>query len=67
MIPKKLFDQIIVDCLKAASAGSHVLLAALNASNEALNITKKNDGSVVSNADYASEKIISDILKPHHQ
>ena len=64
MIPKKLFDQIIVDCLKAASAGSHVLLAALNTSDEALNITSKEDGSVVSNADYASEKIISDILKP---
>ena len=64
MIPNKLFDQIIADCLEAASAGSHVLLAALNASNEALNITKKHDGSVVSNADYASEKIISEILKP---
>jgi 3'(2'), 5'-bisphosphate nucleotidase len=29
-----------------------------------LNIKSKEDGSVVSNADYASEKIISDILKP---
>ena len=64
MIPKEHFNQIISDCLQAASAGSHVLLAALNASNEALNIRSKEDGSVVSNADYASEKIISDILKP---
>ena len=64
MIPKKLFDQIIADCLQAASAGSHVLLDALNVSNETLNITSKEDGSVVSNADYASERIISDILKP---
>lgn len=64
MIPKELFNQIISDCVQAASAGSDVLLAALNTSNEALNITSKEDGSVVSNADYASERIISDILKP---
>jgi 3'(2'), 5'-bisphosphate nucleotidase len=64
MFSHKIFNKIIENCLQAASAGSHVLLAALNTSDEALNIKSKEDGSVVSNADYASEKIISDILKP---
>ena len=50
--------------VEAAGAASRVLLNDLGSSNEGLNIKAKQDGSLVSDADLASQQVISRILAP---
>lgn len=50
--------------VEAAGAASRHLLSVLASSDEELNIKAKQDGSLVSDADMASQKIISEILSP---
>jgi len=64
MLSEKLFEEALSLSIKAAGAGARLLLLALASSDEELHIKSKEDGSLVSDADYASEKIINKILSP---
>ena len=47
--------------VEAAGAASRELLSVIASSDEELNIEAKKDGSLVSDADYASQKMIASI------
>ena len=64
MLSDKLFQKAITLSIKAAGAGAKVLLSSLSSSDDDLHIESKKDGSLVSDADYASDKIITEILSP---
>ncbi|HHZ97758.1 MAG TPA: hypothetical protein EYN28_01760 [Flavobacteriales bacterium] len=64
MLSPELFEKALAASIQAAGAGAKVLLSALPSSDSELHIASKNDGSLVSDADYASEKIITEILTP---
>ena len=50
--------------VEAAGAAARALLEVITASDEELHIESKLDGSLVSDADFASQKVISEILEP---
>lgn len=64
MLSQELFEKAIEASIKAACAGAQVLLSSLQSTDDELNIESKEDGTLVSKADYASEKVISEILRP---
>ena len=63
MMKLKLLDRCAQFAERAAGAASRELLSVIAASDEELNIESKKDGSLVSDADYASQKVISSALK----
>ena len=50
--------------MEAAGAAARILLSALPKSDQDLDIEEKADGSLVSSADLASQRVIQDILGP---
>jgi 3'(2'), 5'-bisphosphate nucleotidase len=64
MKPSDLLKLCIEKSEEAAGAASRVLLNVISTSDEELHIKSKLDGSLVSDADLASQKIISSILSP---
>jgi len=64
MLSEKLLEEALNLSIKAGGAGARVLLLALESSDDELHIKSKEDGTLVSDADYASDKIITEILSP---
>ncbi|PCJ82617.1 MAG: hypothetical protein COA49_00720 [Bacteroidetes bacterium] len=64
MLSPELFEKALSASIKAAAAGASALIAVLDTSDEELHISSKADGSLVSDADYASERKITEILYP---
>lgn len=64
MLSQELFKKAIEASIKAAGAGAQILLSELHSTDDELNIESKEDGTLVSKADYASAKKISEILRP---
>ena len=64
MSPSQATPQEQHAALHAAGAAARVLLRALPKSDLDLDIEEKADGSLVSSADLASQKVIQDILAP---
>jgi len=64
MMSLELINLCASKALEAAGAGARALLDVITASDEELHIKSKIDGSLVSDADFASQKVISEILEP---
>lgn len=64
MLTPELLKLCAEKSVEAAGAASRVLLNDLGYSNEGLNVKAKQDGSLVSDADIASQQVISRILAP---
>ncbi len=64
MMSQKLFEECTLRAVEAAGAASRVLLGVIASSDEDLNIESKKDGSLVSDADYESQKVIASSLAP---
>lgn len=64
MMEQKFLEQCARCAESAAGAASRELLSVIAASDEELNIESKKDGSLVSDADYASQKVIASALAP---
>ena len=64
MLSEKKLEEALDLSIKAGGAGARVLLLALASSDDELHIKAKEDGTLVSDADYASDKIITEILSP---
>ncbi len=64
MMIKKFLEECARCAEAAAGAASRELLSVIAASDEDLNIESKKDGSLVSDADYASQKVITSVLAP---
>ena len=62
MMTSKFLEECSQCAVEAAGAASRELLNVIASSDEELNIESKNDGSLVSDADYASQKVIASIL-----
>ena len=62
MIEKEFLNRCARCAESAAGAASRELLSVIAASDEELNIESKKDGSLVSDADYASQKVIASTL-----
>ncbi|MAO46907.1 MAG: hypothetical protein CL823_07130 [Crocinitomicaceae bacterium] len=62
MITSEFLEECAKKAVEAASAASRELLSVIAASDEDLDIESKKDGSLVSNADYASQTVIASIL-----
>ena len=56
MLSQELFKKAIEASIKAAGAGAQILLSELHSTDDELNIESKEDGTLVSKADYASAK-----------
>ena len=61
---QSLLEGYALLAVEAAGAASRVLLSVIAASDEELNIESKKDGSLVSDADYESQKVIASTLAP---
>lgn len=64
MMSDEFINETLTLSIRAAGAAGKSLIVALDSSDDELHITSKEDGSLVSDADYASDKIISKILSP---
>ena len=64
MLSEKLIEEALNLSIKAGGAGARALLLALESSDDELHIKSKEDGTLVSDADYASDQIITKILSP---
>lgn len=64
MMTQSLLEGYALLAVEAAGAASRVLLSVIAASDEELNIESKKDGSLVSDADYESQKVIASTLAP---
>jgi 3'(2'), 5'-bisphosphate nucleotidase len=64
MMSPELINLCASKALEAAGAGARALLDVITASDEELHIESKLDGSLVSDADFASQKVIAEILEP---
>ena len=64
MISDEFLKETLNLSITAAGAAGRELLLALSASDDALHVTSKKDGSLVTDADYASDTIITNILSP---
>jgi 3'(2'), 5'-bisphosphate nucleotidase len=64
MLSEKSLEEALYLSIKAGGAGARALLLALASSDDELHIKSKEDGTRVSDADYASDKIITKILSP---
>ena len=62
MMTPEFFEECSQRAVEAAGTASRVLLSVIAASDEELNIESKKDGSLVSDADYASQIKIASIL-----
>ena len=64
MMSDEFINETLTLSIRAAGAAGKSLIVALASSDDELHITSKEDGSLVSDADYASDKIITEILSP---
>ena len=64
MMTQKFIEECALKAEEAAGAASRVLLNAIAEADEDLNIESKKDGSLVSDADYESQKVIASALAP---
>ena len=64
MLPSQATSREQQAAVAAAGLAARVLLSALPSSDQELNIAEKEDGSLVSNADFASQQIIQETLDP---
>ena len=61
LLSDEFINETLTLSIRAAGAAGKSLIVALDSSDDELHITSKEDGSLVSDADYASDKIISKI------
>ena len=64
MMTQKFIEECALKAEEAAGAASRILLNAIAEADEDLNIESKKDGSLVSDADYESQKVIASALAP---
>jgi len=64
MLTSELINIYAEKSVEAAGAAARTLLEVITASDEELHIESKFDGSLVSDADFASQKVIAEILEP---
>ena len=64
MMTQKFIEECALKAEEAAGSASRVLLNTIAEADEDLNIESKKDGSLVSDADYESQKVIASALAP---